>query len=84
MHDDGSGHAVAKAARLYLDILYVHPFDDGNARAARLWLEFVLRRDGVPTPELGGLIKWPKGPPSAERYVRFQELIAAAILATSA
>lgn len=37
----------SRAARVYLDIAFVHPFPDGNARAALLCLYFVLRRDGV-------------------------------------
>lgn len=35
------------AARAYLDILFFHPFEDGNARAAMLVLAFVLAREGV-------------------------------------
>jgi hypothetical protein len=37
----------SRAARVYLDVLFVHPFDDGNARAAMLCLYHVLRRDSV-------------------------------------
>ena len=33
---------VEIAARVYLDICFFHPFEDGNARAARLALEYVL------------------------------------------
>ncbi|MGI5281674.1 Fic family protein [Streptomyces rochei] len=32
----------SRAARAYLDILFFHPFEDGNARAAMLALAFVL------------------------------------------
>jgi len=35
---------VTRAARVYLDICFFHPFDDGNARAARLALDYVLTR----------------------------------------
>lgn len=38
---------IARAARVYLDVCYVHPFADGNARAARLALDFVLSREGL-------------------------------------
>jgi hypothetical protein len=82
--DADACHPVAKAARLYLDLIYVHPFEDGNARAARLWLEFMLRRARVPTPALGPLIKWPKRPQSVARYVAFQQLVARALLVRSA
>ncbi|MET9494461.1 Fic family protein [Streptomyces sp. NPDC006552] len=37
----------SRAARTYLDILFFHPFEDGNARAATLALAFVLAREGV-------------------------------------
>ncbi|WSD11282.1 Fic family protein [Streptomyces hirsutus] len=37
----------SRAARTYLDILFFHPFEDGNARAAMSALAFVLAREGV-------------------------------------
>ncbi|MBT2364066.1 Fic family protein [Streptomyces sp. ISL-10] len=37
----------SRATRTYLDILFFHPFGDGNARAAMLALAFVLAREGV-------------------------------------
>jgi len=37
----------SRAARVYLDVAFFHPFDDGNARAAMLALYYVLARDGV-------------------------------------
>ncbi|WP_435642240.1 Fic family protein [Streptomyces sp. H49] len=37
----------SRAARAYLDILFFHPFEDGNARARMLALAFVLAREGV-------------------------------------
>lgn len=40
--NEGFVHPVVAAVRLYLDITFFHPFPDGNARAARLWLDFVL------------------------------------------
>lgn len=35
---------LARAARVYLDVCFFHPFADGNARAARLALDFVLTK----------------------------------------
>lgn len=35
-----------RAARVYLDVCFFHPFDDGNARAARLALDHVLTTAG--------------------------------------
>lgn len=37
----------SRAARTYLDILFFHPFEDGNARAAMLALAFILAREGI-------------------------------------
>ncbi|WP_239091488.1 Fic family protein [Streptomyces sp. SID14478] len=37
----------SRTARTYLDVLFFHPFEDGNARAAMLALAFVLAREGV-------------------------------------
>ncbi|MEY2229371.1 Fic family protein [Streptomyces sp. BF23-19] len=37
----------SRAARTYLDVLFFHPFEDGNARAAMLALAFILAREGV-------------------------------------
>ena len=35
-----------RAARVYLDVCFYHPFPDGNARAARLALDHVLTSAG--------------------------------------
>jgi hypothetical protein len=36
-----------RAARAYLDVCFFHPFDDGNARAARVALDYVLTAAGL-------------------------------------
>ncbi|MEU6197909.1 Fic family protein [Streptomyces sp. NPDC047061] len=46
---------AARAARVYLDVAFFHPFADGNARAALLTLVHVLAREGVVLPEVGPL-----------------------------
>ncbi len=43
---DSAEDVFVRAARVYLDVCFTHPFDDGNARAARLALDFVLTRAG--------------------------------------
>jgi hypothetical protein len=43
----GAVPVVGLAARVYLDVLFFHPFEDGNARAARLALDYVLTRAGL-------------------------------------
>ena len=35
-------HPFIKATLIYLDIIFIHPFKDGNARAARIWADFFL------------------------------------------
>lgn len=42
----------SRAARTYLDVLFFHPFEDGNARAAMLALAFVLAREGIPLDQV--------------------------------
>ncbi len=44
-------HPVIKAVRLYLDIIFFHPFEDGNARAALLWFTFYCLRYGFGVPD---------------------------------
>ncbi len=44
---------AARAARLYLDVCFFHPFHDGNGRAALLALGFVLARENVFLEEVG-------------------------------
>ncbi|MGE3674290.1 MAG: Fic family protein [Polyangiaceae bacterium] len=44
---DDSLTPIARAARVYLDICFFHPFPDGNARSARLALDFVLTSHGL-------------------------------------
>lgn len=46
---------AARAARVYLDLAFFHPFTDGNARAALLTLVHVLAREDIVLPEVGPL-----------------------------
>lgn len=43
--DEATPRAI-RAARVYLDVCFFHPFADGNARSARLALDYVLAREG--------------------------------------
>ncbi|MFE6750859.1 Fic family protein [Kitasatospora purpeofusca] len=45
----------ARAARVYLDVAFFHPYPDGNARLALLVLAHVLDREGVRLDEVGPL-----------------------------
>lgn len=51
---DGA-HDILKGIRLYLDFAFVHPFEDGNARAALLWLAYFHWRCGWRLPRLARL-----------------------------
>ncbi|HVI03134.1 MAG TPA: Fic family protein [Enhygromyxa sp.] len=44
--NDASVPITIRAARVYLDVCFFHPFADGNARTARLALDWVLAREG--------------------------------------
>lgn len=44
---DASVAPHARAARVYLDVSLFHPFPDGDARAARLALDYVLTANGL-------------------------------------
>lgn len=46
-----------RAACVYLDVCFFHPFDDGNARSAFLAALFVLAREGIVLENLGTL-RW--------------------------
>lgn len=48
---DGKGaslHPVERAARLHIDLVKIHPFSDGNGRAARLLMNLELMKGGFP------------------------------------
>ena len=64
-------HPIVQAGRLYLDLIYLHPFEDGNARAGLLGLELVLGRAGLPTPDLGPLVQLKKSAGDAGAYWEF-------------
>ncbi|HZF54123.1 MAG TPA: Fic family protein [Polyangiaceae bacterium] len=45
--NDTNESPLVRAARVYLDVCFFHPFADGNGRAARLALDHVLTRGGL-------------------------------------
>jgi hypothetical protein len=44
---DRSVPVAVRAARVYLDVCFFHPFADGNARAARIALDHVITAEGL-------------------------------------
>ena len=59
-------HPVAKAIRGYLDIIHIHPFNDGNTRAACLWFTWSLVSCGYDVPNMQNIIRLPT-PPGNQR-----------------
>lgn len=47
--------AVVRAAMAHLNLVSIHPFNDGNGRISRITHSLVLARDGVLSPELGSI-----------------------------
>ncbi len=64
-------HPLLQAARLYLDIIFFHPFEDGNARAALFWLAFLLNRNQIGYPRFKGVALFPFQPGSQVCYWEF-------------
>lgn len=58
---DVSTSPIARGARIYLDLCFLHPFKDGNARAARLALDYVLTQAGLALldgPPIFAIARW--------------------------
>lgn len=52
---DESFSPVIAAAMAHLNLVSIHPFEDGNGRAARVLQSLVLARGGESAPELGSI-----------------------------
>lgn len=66
-----SSHPLVKAARLYLDIIFIHPFIDGNARAAILSAVFYCQKFGYNAPDINHLFSYKFSRPSEASYIDF-------------
>ena len=64
-------HPFIKAARIYLDIIFVHPFEDGNARAARLWFTYHTATARLSNPDFSAIRRLPKEPGNIDFYWTF-------------
>lgn len=64
-------HPLVKAARLYLDIIFIHPFIDGNARAAILSTVFYCQKYAYSIPDLNRLFSYQFNRPSEASYTDF-------------
>ncbi|MFO0651259.1 MAG: Fic family protein [Polyangiales bacterium] len=72
--------AVVAACGLYLDVIFTHPFDDGNTRAANLCYERMFRAARRPTPRFEDLLVLRKDPGDARGFWRMVRLSAASIV----
>ncbi|MBX7190514.1 MAG: Fic family protein [Sandaracinaceae bacterium] len=52
---------LVRAARVYLDVCFFHPFEDGNGRAARLALDHVLTSTGLALHAAGPVFALARG-----------------------
>lgn len=79
---DRSVPVAARAARVYLDVCYFHPFVDGNARSALLALAFVLAGDGIVLDEVGPIAQLSRRADDAEGAAGLAGLVVALIEGT--
>jgi hypothetical protein len=68
-------HPVAAAGRAYLDLCFFHPFEDGNARAARLAFDYWLTRGGLAIGHVRLLFAAPRVAGRREGYLGFLQSI---------
>ena len=64
-----------RACRAYLDVLFFHPFDDGNSRLARLVFDFVLTRDGYTLQKVDPVFMFSKSAKDGEGALRLVEMV---------
>lgn len=78
--DDDALDPIGRAARVYLDVCFYHPFPDGNCRAARIALDFVLTRAGLTLSEVRPLFlvpRWAHDVEGARSFLRLARMLAA-------
>lgn len=83
---DSEDHQVpvaARAARVYLDLCFFHPFADGNARSALLASAFVLAKADIVLDEVGPLAQVQRPADDPDGAAGFADLVVALIEATA-
>lgn len=73
---------AARAARVYLDVCFFHPFTDGNARSALLAFAFVLAKDGIVLDEVGPIAQVQRPADDVEGAAGLANLVVALIEGT--
>ncbi|MFK7988532.1 MAG: Fic family protein [Sandaracinaceae bacterium] len=76
---DFSTSPIARGARIYLDLCFLHPFKDGNARAARLALDYVLTQAGLALLDGPPIFAIPRWAHDEQEPWRFQRTLAACV-----
>lgn len=79
--DEVATPLAVRAARAYLDVCFFHPFADGNARAARLVVDYLLTRERQCLAAVEPIFRmqWPIGREVLPNLSRaFRELLRAA------
>jgi len=72
-------HPVVRACLVYLDVIFLHPFEDGNARAARLVMHHTLHRAGYGAPRFDDVLFVRKTPGDTEGFWRLVRITAGSI-----
>lgn len=67
----------ARVARTYLDILFFHPFEDGNARSAAFAADFLLARSGAVLEQVGPMYSIRRWADDREGTLSFVRLVTA-------
>lgn len=73
---------AARAARVYLDVCFFHPFTDGNARSALLALAFLLANEGIVLDEVGPIAQVQRPADDVEGAAGLANLVVALIEGT--
>lgn len=68
---------IALAARAYFDIMFFHPFEDGNSRCAALTLDFILSRESIYLNQVAPLFVVERAPSlsAINTFVKLLELL---------
>jgi len=69
---DADIHRVVRAAMAHLNVVSVHPFEDGNGRISRIVQSLVLAREGVASPEFFSIEEY-LGSHTQEYYAALRE-----------
>lgn len=69
---DAGANVVVRAAMAHLNVVSVHPFEDGNGRISRIVQSLVLAREGVASPEFFSIEEY-LGSHAEEYYAALRE-----------